>query len=524
MKSFNTKYVTVFQNSNLFSLFKTGMNKLINKCSEFELSESGWTIESVSHLEINIAKYSPLKGGSYIPLPKCISGTKSCLNIRNKDLCCFLWCIMAYLFPARSNSNRVSSYPHYSKYLNISGLSFPIKMQDIKRFEKKNPDISINIYGLDSDNSITGPLYKTVERKKAHINLLYITNKGMQHFCLIKNFERLVHRQLTKHKSKLILCDECFNYFHTEAKLKEHMCGRVQTVLPEINSKIRFSNYERTRRIPIVIYGDFESLLKEYSDKNKTLNSEILQIHEASCFAYYICCKSNPELNDYVSYRGDNCSKKFVQSITEDVHRLYKILSVHRDMIPLTEIEQMSFKKSTSCHICKKDFIIGDNIVKDHDHFTGKYLGSAHNDCNLNTTVCPFIPIIFHNLSGYDCHLFIEELTKSFGRINIIPRTKEKYISITKFLPIDPKNVSQLKFIDSFNFLSTSLDKLVKTLHTDDFLNLKLYYRSENLFNLARKKGVYCYDYIDSQERYEETQLPNRSHFLTNLHLNIFQT
>lgn len=114
---------------------------------------------------------------------------------------------------------------------------------------------------------------------------------------------------------------------------------------------------------------------------------------------------------------------------------------------------------------------------------------TIHNSCNLNTKACSFIPIIFHNLCGYDYHLFINELTNVCGRINLIPKNKEKYISFTKFIPVDPRNTAQLKFIDSFNFLSSSLDNLVKTMKKYDFHHLKSFFTDEDKFDIVRKRA-----------------------------------
>lgn len=516
LKSFNTRYTIILQSTDILSTYQAFAEKILNKCSEFELSESGWTIESISHLEINFVKYSPLRAGSYLKLPKRIQNTKSCLNIVNKDNYCFLWSIVAYLYPAMHNSNRVTSYPHYLKVLNTSNMTFPPSLDDIKLFEDLNPNVSVNVYGLEQNDYVTGPLYKTLKRKLFHVNLLYINNNGKSHFCLIKHFSKLVHRQLTKHKSKIYLCDECFMYFETSEKHLNHSCARVQTILPEENSKLCFSNFNRTQRVPIVIYGDFESLLREYSDKNKSPCVENIQIHEASCYGYYIFCQSKPELNKFRSYRGPDCSKKFIEAISRDVIRLYKLMSEIKPMI-INKDQQTALKNAKQCHICKKSFNDTDSIVADHDHFTGMYRGPAHNTCNLNTKSCPFIPIIFHNLSGYDCHLFIKELSAVCGRINLIPKNKEKYISFTKFIPIDKKNVAQLKFIDSFNFLSSSLDNLIKSMKTKDFQNLREFFKDDYLFKLACKKGVYCYDYINSWLRYEETELPDSSKFYNKL-------
>ncbi|XP_047024710.1 uncharacterized protein LOC124633507 [Helicoverpa zea] len=517
LKSFNTKYSIINQSTDIISLYKDCTQRLVCKCLEFELSESGWTIEKISHLEMNIAKYNPLRAGSYIALPLRINKMKACLNIQNTDNHCFLWCIIAHMYPAKNNPNRVSSYPHYSKILNTNGMSFPPTFEDIKWFEKHNFNISVNIYGLEKNNTITGPLYKTKLRKLNHVNLLFISKNGKNHFCLIKNLEKIVRSQLTKHKSRIHLCEECFLYFKTQEKLNNHNCGRLQTILPEENSKLSFSNYQKTQRVPIVIYGDFESLLREYSDKSKSQYIENIQIHEATCFAYYICCESNPELNNLISYRGPNCSKKFVESIINDSQSLYQILSMHRQMLPLTSEEYHSFKTAVKCHICKKKFASDDHIVRDHDHFTGKYRGPAHNKCNLNSKSCHFIPVIFHNLSGYDSHLFINEISSVCGYINLIPKNKEKYISFSKFVPLDSKNTVQLKFIDSFNFLSSSLDNLAKTLNVADFKHLKSFFIDEDLLRLCLKKGVYCYEYINSWKKYEETQLPDRNKFYSRL-------
>ena len=80
-----------------------------------------------------------------------------------------------------------------------------------------------------------------------------------------------------------------------------------------------------------------------------------------------------------------------------------------------------------------KKTIGGNDIkVKDHCYLTGKYRGAAHEICNLKYKEPSFIPVVFHNLSGYDAHLFIKELGVSSGEINCIANTEEKYISLTK--------------------------------------------------------------------------------------------
>ena len=70
------------------------------------------------------------------------------------------------------------------------------------------------------------------------------------------------------------------------------------------------------------------------------------------------------------------------------------------------------------------------------------------------------LPVIIHNLKGYDRHLIVKALKSEFGKVRVIPQNMKKYLSLT---------VGRLKFIDSFQFTPQSLDSLVKTLEDDEF-------------------------------------------------------
>ena len=78
---------------------------------------------------------------------------------------------------------------------------------------------------------------------------------------------------------------------------------------------------------------------------------------------------------------------------------------------------------STHCHICNKE--LGKDRVRDHCHLTGKFRSAAHEDCNLKYRVPKFFPVVFHNLSGYDNHLFIKTLGNSVGDIYCILDNEE---------------------------------------------------------------------------------------------------
>ena len=184
------------------------------------------------------------------------------------------------------------------------------------------------------------------------------------------------------------------------------------------------------------------------------------------------------------------------------------------------EEEAKQFNEATICWICGGE--LGLDKVRDHCHYTGKYRGAAHNKCNLKY----FIPVVFHNLSGYDAHLFIKNLGYNPGNINCIANNEEKYISFTKTIEvgsyvnkkgeIKPRTFN-IRFIDSFKFMSTSLDSLVNNLPEEAFKNIKKYYTGDEL-NLIKRKGVYPYEYMDSIERFKENKLPSKKSFYSSLY------
>lgn len=200
-----------------------------------------------------------------------------------------------------------------------------------------------------------------------------------------------------------------------------------------------------------------------------------------------------------------------------DVKQINEIIKKHKPMMQLTEAKQNDYKTSIYCHICKH-LLFGDK-VRDHDHMTGQYRGAAHSYCNLNFKVCSFIPVVFHNLCGYDLHLFVMELAKYDGSIYVIPKTKEKYITITKSFETNrEKNcLVRVKFIDSFQFFGASLDKLSQSLNDDNFIHTSKFFKNITQFKLIRKKGVYPYDYISCFSKYIETCLPPRETFYNSL-------
>ena len=176
-------------------------------------------------------------------------------------------------------------------------------------------------------------------------------------------------------------------------------------------------------------------------------------------------------------------------------------------VLAMTKEDNEDFENSTKCWICDNDFIDNDVKVRDHCHVSGKYEGSGHRNGNINVKLNHKIPLVFYELDNYDSHLIIREQGKFNLKINVIPNGLEKYMRFS----INNK----LCFIDSFQFLSSSLDNLVKNLSKNDFKYLSQEF-DNNILDLVKQKGFYPYEYMSDFEKFKEP-LPSKEKFYSSL-------
>ena len=275
--------------------------------------------------------------------------------------------------------------------------------------------------------------------------------------------------------------------------------------------------------------------------------------------------KFSKDLREHVSKTINYEKKKMIPLTTEE--------KIYRNKEKICYICKKEFSNNE-----KKNY-----KVRDHCHYTGKYRGAAHNICNLRCKVPKEIPIVFHNGSIYDYDFIIKELVKEFeGNFECLGENTEKYITFSvpikkKIENKDLEITYKIKFIDSYRFMASSLSKLVDNLsdgiHNNkcsgcgfnlDYIkitaertagpsslerkneklilecyNCKQRYKKMfnkelikrfartysfcnndlNKFILLLRKGVYPYEYMDNWERFNETSLPSKESFYSNLNM-----
>ena len=502
---------------------------------------SGWVFVEVENLTLHMDKWDPVKASSYIDLPKELKNKNAIINMKNEDNNkCFLWCVLRALNPKDKNAERIDKDLKSKEHtLNMEGIAYPVDFKDVKRFEKQNPDISISILGYSKDERIyplrISEYTKSKDERKYDIVLLLIKNGENSHYCLVKNLSALLTSQINNRKGKLYYCLNCLNGFDETEKLEHHKeyCGEEESVkinMPPPNTYLKFNNFLHSERAPFAVYADFESIVKPIDscdpDPNKSYTKKY-QKHEPISFVYYIksfdesvytstkrtYIKENPEDPDVVDV--------FINWLEEDV----KIISeLGNKKMVITKEEEEQFKQASNCWICRKKLNLQDR-VRDHCHFTGRYRGAAHNICNLKYSKPNNISVFFHNLTGYDSHLFIKKLGVTEGNIDCIPNNEEKYISFSKTIITgeytNKKGETRNKYFkiifkDSYKFLLSGLEALVNNLPEDSFKNLNKYFTPKQV-KLLKQKGFFPYDYMDNIEKLKDPKPPPQKAFYSKL-------
>ena len=196
--------------------------------------------------------------------------------------------------------------------------------------------------------------------------------------------------------------------------------------MPNKGSTVEFYDGQNQFKVPFMMYADFKSILMPIQglnpDPNKPHTTKVNQ-HIPSGWCVYSKFAYGDVDDPLKLYKGEDCVEKFCDHIKQEAHRLYHMFP-EKPMDPLTNRQWKSYKRASKCHICNKPFNFKDPKVRDHCHYTGHYRGPAHSLCNLRCRIPSYIPVISHNLSGYDAHLFIKELGKHSNDIEVIAKKK----------------------------------------------------------------------------------------------------
>ena len=370
----------------------------------------------------------------------------------------------------------------YTKqHFNTKKLELPLNLQHIQKFERKNKhlDLRINVFTV-LDNRMV-PVHKSANKKaNKTVNLFLQQRRGglKHHYVFISNLNKFLRTE----DSKCYHCVTCLNSFSSLDALENHtvFCEKedeARIEYPEQGDVVKFRAFTKQVLQPIFGCCDFEASLKpvtraenavRYDCLNcKNEGDEKLCTHKTTTIHHQIpttYCIVLIDINNRIIFEKtesdqNNVMEKFfatLKHITENIIPLLQQFKFRKDY---TEAEQNIFRTSHVCYLCKKKFNYkypGYNKVRDHCHYTNKFLGAAHSKCNWKRTVKYEIPVYIHNFKNYDSQFVLQGLKYvSNQAITGIPYNEKKFRTL---------DIGRICFVDSIAMLTASLDVLVTTL------------------------------------------------------------
>lgn len=547
-RAFKTSARAVFIDTDINKIVKEKLNNLLAEEDAYMGRGSGFTLEQIDGLLLSVYHYVPMGGSSYIEVPAFIRNKKAVINPQNTDDQCFKWAILVKHVTEDHKYRVGGNYTIHEEKYDFTGINFPTPLHEIKIFEKKNPNVSVNVYGLQKDfqqprKYLTYKVYplKVVEEEKdEHFDLLLLSNDEKFHYTYIANFSRLVSSQKTSRHGNLVFCKRCFTSFDNRPKkyklsgqlaLDEHklICGShkpILPVLPKEGDEVKFEEWGRTERLPFVIYADFEALLLKMC-KRLGISTEAVHSHHLMSYGFFVKASNDVPLElleqfdiprTPVIFRGsegtDEVAKAFVLAVVDLAEKIRRLLQTNTPII-MTEEQEKIHEEKNNCDLCKTLFSTNNVKVADHNHLTGLFRHTLCSKCNLKLRTPNFVPCFIHNLSSYDAHFIVRELGYDTNSITVIPNSEEKFISFSKFIG----DFFNIRFIDTCRFMASKLSSLAANLLTNDFSKFR---ETSRIFDrgdlpLVTRKGVYPYEYTDSWDKLEETSLPAKEDFYSTL-------
>ena len=523
----------------------------------------------IDNIKILLARRKVTKAGKFIELPDIIKNKQACLNVKNKDdNFCLIWCLLAQKYNKSIKSKDKNELYHYKKHFNEiiqpKDIIYPIDIQhDIPKFEKLN-NIKINVFQYDKNFIKLQTLYNTNERNENVINLLLIDEPNEdgtknEHLIWIKSINKLL-RFDDKHE-KRYWCTQCLNSsYKTQELLNKHqlLCYNHESVATKLptktikdkktgemvenpNYKIKFKNEQNKFMHPVNCFLDFESTLTNIDNKigDGSLQYQHHQVN--SCGIKFNCIHNefSKPIKIINNRDTEKVLKQTIETLEEYAKYSYEIIEKNKMNNNLTLEQKRIHWSKTQCDECKETFT-KTNKCRHHDHITGKYISTICGKCNLKFQYKKFLPVYVHNLKNYDGHFIVNAMAK-YGYqnnenniISAIPNNEERYISFSKKIKVGEYKkddeikpiLFEIRFLDTFAFMGTSLCNLVENLkkNVDDITELRNiykntsdYFKDDEQFKLMIKKGIYPYDFIDNYNKMYTTILPTQDKFYSKL-------
>lgn len=521
---------------------------IINRFEDFSEHGSNWVMDEILETRLELTETEALNGGCGFSkvtflkdVPKEIRNHKKKSAIDDHD--CFYLAI-AYHFLKRVGMKKLKAF--VSEYIEKTH-SGPMSLSKIPHFLSKNPLLSLRINVLYKDGDYVYPIYTSKNNAMYTVNLLLHKvirdNEVLHHFSYIANLSKFLRKTYTRGKKpsyqKAFYCSNCLSNYSSQRLLSAHErdCFRGKTQKKHLSEKdLYFEQHHNRFPVPFIGFFDFESNTRRVDPKNQCRiccdtkcdhKTRVEMTQDVNAYSYVVVGPQG--IVEKKSYCGSDPVNHMLRALVKLQQEVIRPALNKYQFPNLTAKEEERFQKGTICHICGDKLTVvksKKNIkVRDHDHMTGKYLGCAHDICNLRRKKFDYLPMYAHNFCGYDSHHILKNVdvnrVKDYNKngelepvaISGIPYNSEKIRSL---------KVGKLEFLDSYSFLQGSLAQMTDTLVASgkklNILKHSELYETGEEKELLLRKGVFPYEFCSSLEKMRNCQgLPEKTDFYNSL-------
>lgn len=522
------------------------------RLDEFMQSGSNWRFNRALAFDVEINAVNPIRGGCDTLQLKKWKNSSHLYNPHSKDNRCFLYCIAYFLLFGLVKNKAVATIANTDqndmnlalnkkiKSFNIKGIQFPLAADDIKKFLRKNEslDLSINVLYRNTKDEVY-PLEHQLGGGRNVLTLLLVTAKTGGHYMLITNPDLYLRKVYARTESRRIkyatsfFCLNCFSSFHSMAIRDKHVqiCmlnkPRREETPPQGKNYVEFKHRYKQHWLDYIAYLDFECILPNTREKCKICSTLKCKCDNASstrkindqipiCYSFVVIDRNDRVIHEH-SHIGQDAHLDFLNHLLEQEKIWIRDVLEEYRALKMSFQDTVNFNNSDDCYLCHIKFERDIVKCRDHDHFTGNYLGAACLKCNLQRRRQNRLKIFIHNASKYDMHFIIKALPVFHGRlegISVLPYNGENFRTLT---------FNSFIILDSLSFLQAPLSTLAEDLRLSghNYNILKQTYLVKEKGSFCRKKlemvlnkSFFPYEFCTSFAKMEKTRrLPKLKHF-----------
>ena len=346
--AFNSSMTSVYRGSETDQIVDRMIANMKFQIENPALLNSRFVFDEFLYLDVNFHQLNLTRGSSYLPLPDWLARKKVIVNPHNDNKECFKWSVIAAEKAGMKDPQRVSNLRKFMDNYDWSGLEFPVSIKDIGKFETRN-DISVNVLAVEGRDIYIHRNGRTMGRE---INLLTVSEDGINHHTVIKSLSRLLKSINTKHKCKQHFCMNCLQGFTQELSRDQHQVycednESVRVEMPKQGSGVEFKDGQNQFRVPYIMYADSESILEpmgsvEPGSPNQPYTYEVNQHMPSGWYVYSKFAYGDVD-NPLRTYRGKDCIETFCNYIKGEARRLYHMFP-ELPMGPLTKKQWKKYK------------------------------------------------------------------------------------------------------------------------------------------------------------------------------------